>query len=339
MKILTISIAAYNVGKYLSKTLDMLADKRLAKYIEVLIIDDGSKDDTGKISKVYAEKFPNVFKYVGKENGGHGSTINKGMELASGKYFRVLDGDDSLDVENLLILLKRMEEFNDDMFVSDFRAITSEGERYIDPYVVRKGKNIFESLEDNAVYTLDDNLKYMELIGLSTLAIKTELLHKYAFAITEHCYYVDVEFVVWCMALAREYRYFSKPVYLYLKDRNTENSVSKANMIKNIQMQEKVSYRLLAIYNELNERGRLKNKRNIISKRIISVLSATMRTYLLMKDSRNKIMSFENKIQLQSNEIYNDMYKDKFNYLLRMRKYAFVSFIAFFYHCYVKYKY
>ena len=339
MKTLTISIAAYNVAKYLPKTLELLADKRLAQYIEVLIIDDGSKDDTGKIAKKYAEKYPNVFKYVAKENGGHGSTINKGMELASGKYFRILDGDDSIDVENLLMLLNRMEEYNEDMFISDFRAITSEGERYIDAYVMHEGKNIFDSLTDNAVYAMDNSLKYMELIGLSTLAIKTELLKKYPFVITEHCYYVDVEFVVWCMALAKEYRYFSQPVYLYLKDRYTDNSVSKSNMIKNINMQEKVSLRLLDIYHELNEHNMIKKKEMIIAKRIISVLSATMRTYLLMKDSRNKVKFFEGEIQVNSQKIYKLMYKDKFIYLLRVGDYMLIPFIALCYCLYVKYKY
>lgn len=67
MKTLTISIAAYNVEKFLSKTLSELADERLSKYIEVLIIDDGSKDKTGLIASEYQSKYPYVFKYVHKK--------------------------------------------------------------------------------------------------------------------------------------------------------------------------------------------------------------------------------------------------------------------------------
>ena len=94
MKILTISIAAYNVEKFLDKTLSSLCNESLSEDLEVLIIDDGSTDKTGNIAKQYEKKYPNIFRYVYKENGGHGSTINKGIELAQGKYFRVLDGDD-----------------------------------------------------------------------------------------------------------------------------------------------------------------------------------------------------------------------------------------------------
>ena len=92
-KLLTISVAAYNVEKYLEQTLSSLNDQRFLDDIEVLIVDDGSKDGTKDIALKYQNMAPDTFKYVQKENGGHGSTINRGIELATGKYFRVIDGD------------------------------------------------------------------------------------------------------------------------------------------------------------------------------------------------------------------------------------------------------
>ena len=77
-KILTVSVAAYNVEKYLDQTLSTLNDKRLIEDIEVLIIDDGSKDHTKDIALEYQAMAPEIFKYIAKDNGGHGSTINKG---------------------------------------------------------------------------------------------------------------------------------------------------------------------------------------------------------------------------------------------------------------------
>ena len=102
MKLLTISIAAYNVEKFLDKTLSSLCNESISEDVEVLIIDDGSKDKTSDIAKKYEKKNPKIFKYVYKENGGHGSTINKGIELAQGKYFRVLDGDDYFSLHSRL---------------------------------------------------------------------------------------------------------------------------------------------------------------------------------------------------------------------------------------------
>lgn len=339
MKTLTISIAAYNVEKFLSKTLSELADERLSKYIEVLIIDDGSKDKTGLIASEYQSKYPDVFKYVHKENGGHGSTINKGMELATGKYFRVLDGDDSLDINNLLLQLERMNQYDEDMFISDFRSITSSGKRYIDKYVMKNGKNIFEYLSDNAVYAINDDIPYMQFIGLSTLSIKTELLRKYPFVITEKCYYVDIEFVVYCMALAKSFRYFSQPVYLYLQDENSGNSINKENMKKNIKMQEKVSEKLLSIHQELKKNNMLIDKEYIIEQRIIATISATIRTYLLMDDTKRRIKAFEKVINIESIDIFNKMNRSFFIHVLRSGNYMLVPLIALVYRCYVKWKY
>ncbi len=339
MKTLTISIAAYNVEKFLPKTLAELADERLSKYIEVLIIDDGSKDKTGLIASEYQSKYPNVFKYIAKPNGGHGSTINKGMQLATGKYFRILDGDDSLDVDNLLLQLERMNQYDEDMFISDFRSITSSGKRYIDTYVMKNGKSIFELLNDNEVYAMNDNIPGMEIIGLSTLSIKTELLKRHPFSITEKCYYVDIEFVVYCMALANNFRFFSKPVYLYLQDENGGNSINKENMKKNIIMQETVSNKLLSIYQELKKNKMLINKEYIIEQRIIATISATIRTYLLMDNATRKIKDFEKIINKKSIDIFYKMNRSLFMRVLRSGNYILVPLVAFAYRCYVKWKY
>ena len=99
-KNLTISIAAYNVENYLEKTLDSLIIDNLDK-LEVLIVNDGSKDNTKKIAQKYCKKYPNSIKLIDKENGGYGSTINAGIKEATGKYFKQLDGDDWYNTENL----------------------------------------------------------------------------------------------------------------------------------------------------------------------------------------------------------------------------------------------
>lgn len=100
-KILTISIAAYNVEKYIGKTLDSLINDDVMDKIEVLIENDGSTDNTAGIANEYVKNYPNTFKLINKQNGGYGSTINRSIKEAQGKYFKQLDGDDFLDTENL----------------------------------------------------------------------------------------------------------------------------------------------------------------------------------------------------------------------------------------------
>ncbi len=62
--------------------------------VEIIVIDDGSRDDTGKIGDEYAAKYPDIVKVIHQENGGHGAGINQGLKHATGKYFKVVDSDD-----------------------------------------------------------------------------------------------------------------------------------------------------------------------------------------------------------------------------------------------------
>ena len=86
-KVLTISIAAYNVEEYLAETLDScIVHPNLQSYLEVLIVDDGSTDGTLEIAQEYEKEYPEVFHVISKENGGYGSTINAALKIATGKY-------------------------------------------------------------------------------------------------------------------------------------------------------------------------------------------------------------------------------------------------------------
>ena len=87
-KTLSISIAAYNVEEFLKNTLDSLVAPEIMDDIEVLIIDDGSKDNTAAIGKEFVDKYPNSFKVISKPNGGYGSTINAAIDAATGQYFK-----------------------------------------------------------------------------------------------------------------------------------------------------------------------------------------------------------------------------------------------------------
>ena len=143
-KILTISIAAYNVEQYIRKTLDSLIINNM-DCLEVLIIVDGGNDKTLEIAKEYESKYPNTFKAVYKENGGYGSTINKGIELATGKYFKQLDGDDWFDTNNLEKICNEL------MKMPDVDVVYTPYIKYMekDGTEIIKRNNIEEYIEEN----------------------------------------------------------------------------------------------------------------------------------------------------------------------------------------------
>ena len=93
-KLLTISVAAYNVDNYLDQLMQSVIEADVMDALEVLIVNDGSKDGTAAKALSYQQQYPASVRLIDKENGGHGSTINCGIREAKGKYFRALDGDD-----------------------------------------------------------------------------------------------------------------------------------------------------------------------------------------------------------------------------------------------------
>ena len=92
MKLLTFAIPCYNSAEYMSKCIESLLPG--GEDVEILIVNDGSKDDTSKIAHEYEKKYPTICKAIDKENGGHGSAVNTGIEHATGLYFKVVDSDD-----------------------------------------------------------------------------------------------------------------------------------------------------------------------------------------------------------------------------------------------------
>lgn len=109
-KILTITIPSYNVEKYLDETLPHYFDERVLPDIEILIVNDGSKDNTLAIANGYHEKYPESVFVIDKPNGGHGSTINAGIAAARGKYFKVIDADDWVDTESFVKLIDTLKK-------------------------------------------------------------------------------------------------------------------------------------------------------------------------------------------------------------------------------------
>ena len=112
MKYITFTVPSYNSESYMRRCIDSLLVG--GEDVEILIIDDGSTDKTGAIADEYEMLYPNIVKAVHKPNGGHGSGVNKGLELAQGIYYKVVDSDDWLNQNACLALLDRIRHFAED---------------------------------------------------------------------------------------------------------------------------------------------------------------------------------------------------------------------------------
>ena len=82
MKLLSIAIPCYNSEAYMAKCIESLLIG--GEEVEIIVVNDGSKDRTPEIAKEYAQKYPTIVKAVNKENGGHGSAVNTGLDVFQG---------------------------------------------------------------------------------------------------------------------------------------------------------------------------------------------------------------------------------------------------------------
>lgn len=108
-KLLTIVVPVYKVEPYINKCLDscILADEKLMSQLEVIIVNDGTPDNSAEMSREYVNRYPQTFRQIDKENGGHGSAWNVGLKEATGKYLRFLDSDDWLtNLDKLMSVLQ-----------------------------------------------------------------------------------------------------------------------------------------------------------------------------------------------------------------------------------------
>ena len=132
-KILSIIVPSYNMEAYLPKCLGSLIidDKELLQELDVIVVNDGSKDRTSELAHEFAANYPGVFRVIDKPNGHYGSCINAALPLVAGVFVKVLDADDWLDTEVLKSFLRTLltsESSNEkvDLFLTDFNYRYSE---------------------------------------------------------------------------------------------------------------------------------------------------------------------------------------------------------------------
>ncbi len=254
-KLLSISVAAYNVEKYLNNTIDSIISSEFLEYIEVIIVNDGSKDSTINISKEYENQYEKSVIVIDKENGGHGSTINAGVTSATGKYFMVLDGDDWVDTKELDGLLKYLQNAQCDMVLMNSTNCYENG---------KKEKVIhFPTYKYDKIYDEKDFGPDLH-VGISCAVIKTQLLKESGLRCVEHCYYEDLQYDAYITYLANNFEYKNFYVYQYRLGLEGQ-SVSIKSFQKNIDMQFKIEKVLCEFYGRLDENISAEKKESVLN--------------------------------------------------------------------------
>lgn len=124
---LSIIVPVYNVSKYLSKCLDSLLHQDLEENeYEIIVIDDGSTDDSGRIADEYAIKYADLIKVIHQENKGLSGARNTGIRSANGKYIQFVDSDDYLEPNVLRKLVNKMERDKLDILRFNYQNVNEQ---------------------------------------------------------------------------------------------------------------------------------------------------------------------------------------------------------------------
>ena len=245
-KLLTCTVPCYNSAEYMRKCIESLLVG--GEEVEIVIINDGSADDTLAIAREYEAAYPSVVRVVDKENGGHGSGVNAGLERATGLYFKVVDSDDWLDEDALKTLLAtigaHVEQGREaDLYITDFvYEKVCEGKRFR-----RSFRRNFPA--DKTFFGWDDvgAFRYSSVLMMHALLYKTQVLRDCGLVLPEHTFYVDNIYMYKPLPHTKRLCYLELPLYRYFIGRE-DQSVSHSNITKRYLQQIRVMKEMVAAY-------------------------------------------------------------------------------------------
>ena len=237
MKLLTFAIPCYNSEAYMEKCIDSILIG--GEDVEILIVDDGSKDRTAEIADEYEKKYPTICRAIHQENGGHGEAVNTGIRNATGLYFKVVDSDDWVDPAAYKMILDKLREIvagNDtlDMFLANY-VYEKEGAKH---------KKVMRQLgfPQDTIFTWNDIKHFYKghYILMHSVIYRTKLLRDCGLELPKHTFYVDNIYVYKPLPFVRTMYYMDVDFYRYFIGRD-DQSVNEKVMIGRIDQQIKVN--------------------------------------------------------------------------------------------------
>jgi len=248
-KLITFAIPSYNSGAFMHNCIDSLIGA--GDDIEIIIVNDGSKDNTGEVADSYAEKYPDIVRVIHQENGGHGEGVNQGVRHAKGKYLKIVDSDDRLDPDELKKVLDKIrkneaEGVEIDMYVCNYVYVRIDtGERRPMDY----GK-IFP---EETVCTWDDTKPFgpSKYLMMHSVIYRVDLLRQAGLELPKHTFYVDNLYMYHPFPMVEKIYYINSDLYLYYVG-SDEQSVNEKNVVKRIDQQILVTKLVIDSHN-LNE--------------------------------------------------------------------------------------
>lgn len=267
MKLLTVAIPCYNSESYMSHAIETILTG--GEEVEIIIVNDGSKDKTKEIADAYAAKYPTMVKAVHQENGGHGEAVNTGLKHATGLYYKVVDSDDWVNEAALKRILKVIRYYvkhgkSIDMFLANYvYERQAEGTQRVVNYT-----NVFPQ---NKVFSWDNvgHFRQSQFILMHSVIYRAQLLRDCGLQLPKHTFYVDNIFVYNPLPYVKTMVYLNEDFYRYFIGRD-DQSVNETVMMGRMDQQLRVTREMI----RHTKIGTIENKK--LKKYMIKYMSIMM---------------------------------------------------------------
>lgn len=280
MKVLSIIVPAYNSASFLDKGISSFLQNEVLDKLDIIIVDDGSTDDTAAVAQTYCDRYPGTVRLVRQENKGHGGALNTGCTAAAGKYLRIVDADDWVNTESLPAYLRWLEELDSDVVLTNYNT------RDISDGTVKLWRCPPDAL--GRTCSLEEILEkwraFAWLLTIHGITYRTDFYREWGIRLSEHVFYEDYEFSTFPCCHAKTITPLDLTVYEY-RVGDAAQSVSDANQLRRIGHTETVLNRMLREYEAqaLTDAGR-----EFVCRKTAGLLMSYDSTVLLVDPHRSQ---------------------------------------------------
>lgn len=221
-KQISIIIPTYNMEAYIGKCLDSLLIPEFDQ-VEVFVVNDGSKDRSSEIAHSYADRYPDSIRVIDKPNGNYGSCINAALPLATGRYVKVLDADDTFDTAAFSEFVRLLPGIDCDAIVTEYVSTNPDGSiirhecRGFGEYTY--GKEIDVNLE-----LIESQLNY---IPMHRLSYRRDIFNRFEYKQKEGVSYSDSQWAIIPLSYCHKVMFINLVVYRYLLGRDGQTMASE----------------------------------------------------------------------------------------------------------------
>lgn len=299
-KKVSIIIPVYNAEKYLTECIESVLNQKMQE-IELIMIDDGSKDQSACIMKKYMCKYPDIIKCIFQKNQGQSAARNRGLEMAKGSYIVFVDSDDYIGPNYIKSLFEAADRYESDMVLCDYTKVDEEGN------ILREYKANYE----------EKGVRIPSYISCNRI-IKHELFHKYGIRYKEGVICEDIPAMLELEAIAQNIHVISMAEYYYRTNPNSTTSTLKKRNIKMNQLPFRALEECLEFYEN--------NKKDPYDKKMEFFLCRIWTSLLFEVGrgaSKNVRKNMCHEIEQFMDKYYPDYYKNpyvKLNYFKNMAK-------------------